>query len=230
MGVDIAARYSGLADIELASKPHDLGKFRLAAPEVGSDPRWRHEEPGGEAVSLGFHLPGAICSTCVLEPQVRVRACKLCSLARSVTVMRIHKQHRRKGGNGLVHDALDTEPTAHLLDREFERQVGSSSCMRAASADGEPTPSSSIRLSVNPPVPAVSSESPSSRVDNGPEFITRALDRWAYENGVTPDFSRPGKKPTDNAFGESFNGRLRDECLNTHWFLSLEDARDKKAT
>jgi putative transposase len=56
-----------------------------------------------------------------------------------------------------------------------------------------------------------------------PEFISKAPDRWAYENGVTLDFSRPGK-PTDNAFVESFNGRLRDECLNTHWFLSLEDA------
>ena len=64
------------------------------------------------------------------------------------------------------------------------------------------------------------------RVDNGPEFISKPLDRWAYENGVTLDFSRPGK-PMDNAFVESFNGRLRDECLNTHWFLSLEDARAK---
>jgi putative transposase len=64
------------------------------------------------------------------------------------------------------------------------------------------------------------------RVDNGPEFISKALDRWAYENGVTLDFSRPSK-PTDNAFVESFNGRLRDECLNAHWFLSLADARAK---
>ncbi|TPG15511.1 integrase core domain-containing protein [Sphingomonas oligophenolica] len=64
------------------------------------------------------------------------------------------------------------------------------------------------------------------RVDNGPEFISKALARWSYENGVTLDFSRPGK-PTDNAFVESVNGRLRDECLNTHWFLSLEDARTK---
>jgi putative transposase len=63
------------------------------------------------------------------------------------------------------------------------------------------------------------------RVDNGPEFISKALDRWEYENGVTLDFSRPGK-PTHNAFG-SFNGRLRDECLNTHWFSSMEDARAK---
>lgn len=60
----------------------------------------------------------------------------------------------------------------------------------------------------------------------GPKFISKALDRWAYENGVTLDFSRPGK-PTDNAFVESFNGRLRNECLNTHWFLSLADARGK---
>ncbi|MNS98665.1 IS2 transposase TnpB [compost metagenome] len=64
------------------------------------------------------------------------------------------------------------------------------------------------------------------RVDNGPEFISKVLDRWAYENGVTLDFSRPGK-PTDNAFIESFNGSFRDECLNVNWFLSLDDARDK---
>jgi len=62
------------------------------------------------------------------------------------------------------------------------------------------------------------------RVDNGPEFISRSLDLWAYFNGVKLDFSRPGK-PTDNAVIESFNGRLRDECLNQHWFLSLDEAR-----
>ena len=64
------------------------------------------------------------------------------------------------------------------------------------------------------------------KVDNGPEFISKELDKWAYENGVTLDFSRPGK-PTDTAYVESFNGSFRDECLNTNWFLSLEDARDK---
>jgi len=63
-------------------------------------------------------------------------------------------------------------------------------------------------------------------LDNGPEFIGKALDKWAYENQVTLDFSRPGK-PTDNAFIESFNGSFRDECLNAHWFLSLQDAREK---
>ena len=64
------------------------------------------------------------------------------------------------------------------------------------------------------------------RVDNGPEFVSRALDQWAYLHQVTLDFSRPGK-PTDNALVESFNGRLRDECLNTNWFLSLDDAKRK---
>ncbi len=64
------------------------------------------------------------------------------------------------------------------------------------------------------------------KVDNGSEFISKALDKWAYENGVVLDFSRPGK-PTDKAFIESFNGSFRDECLNVNWFLSLEDARKK---
>lgn len=52
------------------------------------------------------------------------------------------------------------------------------------------------------------------RVDNGPEFVSRDLDLWAYQRGVTLDFSRPGKPP-GNAFAESFNGKVRAECLNT---------------
>ena len=64
------------------------------------------------------------------------------------------------------------------------------------------------------------------RVDNGPEFTSKILDQWAYLNRVELDFIRPGK-PTDNALIEAFNGRLRQECLNESWFLSLEDAREK---
>jgi len=64
------------------------------------------------------------------------------------------------------------------------------------------------------------------QVDNGSEFTSKAMDQWAYFNNVELDFSRPGK-PTDNAFIESFNGKLRAECLNQNWFLSLADARDK---
>jgi len=64
------------------------------------------------------------------------------------------------------------------------------------------------------------------RCDNGPEFAGRMLDQWAYLNRVEIDFSRPGK-PTDNAFIEAFNARFRQECLNTSWFLSMVDARDR---
>jgi putative transposase len=64
------------------------------------------------------------------------------------------------------------------------------------------------------------------KTDNGSEFISKVMDKWAYERGVELDFSRPGK-PTDNARVESFNGRLRQECLNANWFLSLDDAKAK---
>jgi putative transposase len=62
-------------------------------------------------------------------------------------------------------------------------------------------------------------------VDNGPEFTSRALDEWAHRRGVKLQFSRPAT-PTDNPYIESFNGRLREECLNQHWFDSLEEARE----
>jgi putative transposase len=63
------------------------------------------------------------------------------------------------------------------------------------------------------------------RLDNGPELTSRALDQWAYERGVQLRFIEPGK-PVQNAYIESFNGRLRDECLNEHWFLTLAHARE----
>ena len=62
--------------------------------------------------------------------------------------------------------------------------------------------------------------------DNGPEFTSKALDQWAYQRGVRVYFIRPGK-PIENCFIESFSGKFRDECLNEHWFMSLDDARRK---
>ena len=64
------------------------------------------------------------------------------------------------------------------------------------------------------------------RVDQGTEFVSRDLDLWAYQRGVTLDFSRPGK-PTDNGHIESFNGKFRDECLNQSWFVNLVEARER---
>jgi putative transposase len=63
-------------------------------------------------------------------------------------------------------------------------------------------------------------------VDNGAEFCSRAMDAWAYQAGVKLDFIRPGK-PAENGFIESFNGRLRDECLNANLFFNLADVRQK---
>ncbi len=66
-------------------------------------------------------------------------------------------------------------------------------------------------------------------LDNGPEFRGRALAAWSQERGVRLEFIQPGK-PVQNAYIESFNGRLRDECLNANWFTSLSDARRKVET
>src|SRR5262252_719912 len=63
-------------------------------------------------------------------------------------------------------------------------------------------------------------------LDNGPEFRSRALIAWSEERGVRLEYIQPGK-PVQNAYAESFNGRLRDECLNANWFTSLSDARRK---
>ena len=61
-------------------------------------------------------------------------------------------------------------------------------------------------------------------VDNGPEFTSDAFDQWAFSHGVKMNFIQPGK-PVQNCYIESFNGRMRDECLNQHWFTDLDDAR-----
>ena len=63
------------------------------------------------------------------------------------------------------------------------------------------------------------------RSDNGPEFTSKAVDEWAFKNGVKLDFIDPGK-PTQNAYVESFNGKFRNECLNEHWFMSLNEAQE----
>lgn len=65
-------------------------------------------------------------------------------------------------------------------------------------------------------------------MDNGPEFTSAALDRWAFERGVALHYIRPGK-PVENAYAESFNGKFRDECLNAQWFNSLADAQQQIA-
>ena len=76
------------------------------------------------------------------------------------------------------------------------------------------------RLSFAGPLPRVIT------VDNGSEFYSQAMDSWTYRRGVQLEFIRPGK-PVENAFIESFNGKLRDECLSQSWFLSLSEAQEQ---
>ena len=64
------------------------------------------------------------------------------------------------------------------------------------------------------------------RSDNGPEFVSRVVEQWAYQNGVDWHFIEPGR-PMENGYVESFNGKFRDECLNQHWFVDPPDARSK---
>lgn len=64
------------------------------------------------------------------------------------------------------------------------------------------------------------------RVDNGTEFCSKAMDEWAYRKGIKLEFIRPGK-PMEKGYIESFNGKLREECLNQNWFESIEEARSK---
>jgi len=63
------------------------------------------------------------------------------------------------------------------------------------------------------------------RVDNGPEFLSKDFTTWASKRGIRVEYIRPGK-PADNCYIESFNGKLRDECLNENWFLSIKEAKE----
>jgi len=62
-------------------------------------------------------------------------------------------------------------------------------------------------------------------IDHGTEFTSKALDQWAYEHKVALHFITPGR-PMENGYIESFHGKFREECLNEHWFLTLDDARE----
>lgn len=87
------------------------------------------------------------------------------------------------------------------------------------SLTGERVTETLERLSINHGLPKVL------RIDNGPEFQSKALDAWAYKHGIQLEFTRPGK-PTDNAYIESFNGKFRDECLNESYFMSIDEAKE----
>ena len=119
-----------------------------------------------------------------------------------------------------VHDALMTGRPFRVLTviDQWSRQ---SPILEVASSMSGHTVSAALERAL------AEKEMPRSiTVDHGTEFMSRALEDWAFARGVQLDFIRPGK-PVENAFIKAFNGRLRDECLNVHQFLSIEDAKAK---
>jgi putative transposase len=119
-----------------------------------------------------------------------------------------------------VHDALADGSPFRVLTVVDQWSRQSPILEAASSMSGRTVGAALDRALVGGQVPR------SITVDHGTEFMSRSLEDWAYQRGVQLDFIRPGK-PVENAFIESFNGRLRDECLNVHQFTSIEDARTK---
>ena len=127
---------------------------------------------------------------------------------------------RDRGSVDFVHDALADGRPFRILT-VVDQWSRSSPVLEVASRMSGSTVGEALdRVLEDAPRPR------SITVDHGTEFQSRALEDWAYRRGVQLDFIRPGK-PIENAFIESFNGRLRDECLNVHQFASIADAQDK---
>jgi putative transposase len=119
-----------------------------------------------------------------------------------------------------VHDALADGRRFRVLTVVDQWSRHSPVLEVAQAMSGRSVGATLDRALVGGPVPR------SVTVDHGTEFMSRALEDWAYGRGVQLDFIRPGR-PVENAFIEAFNGRLRDECLNVHQFTSIEDAKAK---
>jgi putative transposase len=153
-----------------------------------------------------------------LQVRMRVRRRKHMALHRGPAP--VPAGPRERWSMDFVHDALaDGRPFRVLtVVDQWSRQ--SPMLEVASSISGHAVGEALDRALVGPHVPQ------SITVDHGTEFMSRALEDWAYRRGVQLDFIRPGK-PVENAFIESFNGRLRDECLNVHQFLSVADAQAK---
>lgn len=153
-----------------------------------------------------------------LQLRMRVRRRKHMCLHRG-PVPQAQRTHERWSMD-FVHDQLSNgRPfrTLTVVD-QFSRQSPLLECRHAFS--GQDVAEALDRAIARAGTPV------SITVDHGTEFTSRALEDWAYRRGVKLDFIRPGK-PTENGHIESFNGRLRDECLNVMQFVSLEDAKDK---
>jgi putative transposase len=154
-----------------------------------------------------------------LQLRMRVRRRKHCALHRGPAPIPTGPTER--WSMDFVHDALADGRTFRVLTVVDQWSRQSPILEVAASMSGQAVAEALDRV-----IGEVSIVPRSITVDHGSEFTSRALEDWAYRRGVQLDFIHPGK-PVENAFIESFNGRLRDECLNVQQFASLTDAREK---
>jgi len=204
-----SARCIGTNDAHQGNSCH-TGALRLSACA-------RDAEKGWLARQSQTHLPAVSCGRLVLASHKRPKRNKSAKLRQpknlTTTINEIWSMD-------FVSDALydGWRLRALTIVDNFTRE--SLAINVGQSLKGEDVVDTLLRLKASRGLPKIV------KVDNGPEFISKALDRLAYENGIEIDFSRPGK-PTDNAKVESFNGRFREECLNAHWFMSLDDAKRK---
>lgn len=153
-----------------------------------------------------------------LQVRMRVRRRKHCALHRGPAP--VPSRPHERWSMDFVHDQLaDGRPFRVLtVVDQWSRQSPLLEC--GFSLTGRDVAAALDRAIGTGPAPR------SITVDHGTEFMSRALEDWAYHRGVQLDFTRPGK-PTDNSYIESFNGKLRDEGLNVQHFLSLADAQTK---
>jgi len=151
-----------------------------------------------------------------LQVRMRVRRRKRVSLHRGpVPIPTAANQH---WSMDFVHDQLADGRRFRVLTVIDQWSRESLSLESGFSLSGKDVASALERLSWQRPLPKAIT------VDHGTEFTSKVLDEWAWQRGVQLDFIRPGK-PVENGLVESFNGRLRDECLNVTEFTSLEHAR-----
>lgn len=153
-----------------------------------------------------------------LQVRARVRRRKHMALHRGPAPAPIGPQDR--WSMDFVHDQLADARPFRVLTVVDQWSRLSPLLSPAFSIRGQDVAEALDRIAATTPLPR------SITVDHGTEFMSRALEDWAYRRGVQLDFTRPGK-PTDNGHIESFNGRLRDECLNVQQFVSLADAKAK---
>ena len=237
---DGRSRAHGLAGQHSARLPRSAGRaLELSLsfpPRRAGSPQQAHQGDRRDA-ACATAIGGSTCCCVAKAGQSTVK--RVCRLYREQGLQLRNKSPKRRVKAKLREGPLRRRPKSTRCGRWTSSMINCSMAARFAPSPWSTSSLESRRRSKCGRAGAAATSSPCSitragevgyprtiRLDNGPEFISKELDLWAFMHGVTLDFSRPGK-PTDNAFVESVNGKFRGECLNTNWFLSLDEAQRK---